>query len=128
MRLRGKTQNRVALRAASGNLQVMPTDLAEKHAVYRLRKAGILKITQGGAHYWMPRDVKCTPKRDLLERLREGPLLTDDWQTVAASRKSLHVRIKNLRELGFEIEAEKIEDNQRHRGLVRYILREESAR
>jgi hypothetical protein len=41
----------------------------------------------------------------LLARLRQGPLAADDFAEVAASRRSLAVRIHNLREQGFSIES-----------------------
>jgi hypothetical protein len=41
----------------------------------------------------------------LLERLRQGPLASEDWPQWAAGRKSLHVRIHALRRLGYRIEA-----------------------
>jgi hypothetical protein len=42
-------------------------------------------------------------RADLLDRLREGPLASEEWPDWAASRKSLHVRIKVLRRLGYTI-------------------------
>lgn len=41
----------------------------------------------------------------LLKRLMEGDLPSDEWPSIAASRKSLHVRISNLRSKGHEIDS-----------------------
>jgi hypothetical protein len=39
----------------------------------------------------------------LLTRLAQGDLPSDEWCSLAASRKSLHVRINRLREQGYRI-------------------------
>lgn len=41
----------------------------------------------------------------LLVRLAQGDLPSDEWRSVAASRKSLAVRIHRLREQGYAIES-----------------------
>lgn len=64
-------------------------------------------------------------RASLLAALRAGPIDSRNWQSVAASRKSLHVRISRLREAGFEIASEEIDNCPTPVPPVRYILRRE---
>ena len=65
----------------------------------------------------------------ILDRLREGPLASDAFQGLAASRKALHVQIHNLRRLGYPIESEPNPDRVKADGTqnvrcTRYVLQE----
>jgi hypothetical protein len=62
-------------------------------------------------------------KNHLLLRLRQSPLDSRDWRKVAASRKSLHVRIHYLREQGYRIDAELIDSAGTDAPTVRYVLK-----
>ncbi len=59
----------------------------------------------------------------LIARLREGVLNADDYAEVAKSRASLKVRIHNLREQGFVIRSEPLDElDAKRRPKVAYRL------
>jgi biotin operon repressor len=58
---------------------------------------------------------------NLLARLRQGPLSSDDFAEVGSSRKSLHVRINKLRERGHNIVST---GGGRTLKVVEYVLQE----
>jgi len=57
-------------------------------------------------------------REQLLDRLRQGPLRSEDWATVATSRASLKVRIHILRRLGFVILSDPLPRTNRRQGLA----------
>ncbi len=64
-------------------------------------------------------------RAQLLTRLRRGPLDSRKWAEVATTRKELHVRICHLRDAGYRIAAEPIQNAGTPVPPVRYVLRGE---
>lgn len=121
--LSGPTQNRLIARAKEhGGPTPMPVDQAERQCVFRLKRRGLVDVSFDFKHYWIKAGARVDPKPDLLERLQRGPLCSDDWKEVAASRKSLTVRIHKLRQAGHKIESVPVERDARSVPPVIYKL------
>lgn len=121
--LLGPTQRKVA-RAADpeGAWTPMPSPQPERATIRRLVARKVMEISPDGESYRLLTGMIEEPRRDLLKRLREGALSSEDWAEVATSRNSLRVRIHKLREKGHDIVTQPLPRARDGGSSVLYIL------
>lgn len=87
----------------SGKPLVIPSGaelIAERAAVMRLAKKGVVELDTAAGTYWLKSGVKVQLQRTLHEALKEGPIRSLEWHRYASSRASFHVLLTRLRKRG----------------------------